>query len=377
MEIIKNFLISRGYPYYEIDSAINIIATPKRELKTEHKMGIVAAVMIILILSISSVFYYKLVVEIQPIPQKLLDVETEKITTIPEKGGDLIFQVNLVNFGNLIMYDILLKYSIIDKSTNQVITEKDETVAISTTLQKVGKLIIPKDIDPGSYILRVDAIYNNFTATSGFIFEIVEEGVAQKIIDDVKKKYPVNITNETTQNKTVQNVTKKEIIKKEVSEDKLKPKKFAKGTNIPIRIVEKKKTSFDGMTRSQAIELAKMISIREPDRAISMCNEFEIESNVYSCILEVSKYKKDGSYCSKIKTTSFRDSCYMQMVIETKDEKTCEGIADTTIKTSCESIALMGSLQQNMLQKKPGDPYKTAEKMGLMVTPLTNNTIKN
>ena len=268
VDVIKNFLVSKGYPYYEVDSAIKLLQEPQREVRKERKLGMVAAIMIILILCIGGGFYYKLFVEIQKPPSRLLDVETEKITTIPQLGGELIFQINLVNFGEINMYDVLLRYSIF-QGDNKVVISKEETVAISTTLQKVVKLNIPKTISAGQYILKVEAIYGNFTATSGFIFEIAAEEEVERIVKEVRKKYAVNDTNETKEEgeeviKAVQNITE-EIIKHSIKPVTIKPKK--------------KVSPFEGMTRAQSHQLVKMISVREPDRAVKMCKIFEVDSN--------------------------------------------------------------------------------------------------
>ena len=320
--------------------------------------------MIILILCIGGGFYYKLFVEIQKPPSRLLDVETEKITTIPQLGGELIFQINLVNFGEINMYDVLLRYSIF-QGDNKVVISKEETVAISTTLQKVVKLNIPKTISAGQYILKVEAIYGNFTATSGFIFEIAAEEEVERIVKEVRKKYAVNDTNETKEEgeeviKAVQNITE-EIIKHSIKPVTIKPKK--------------KVSPFEGMTRAQSHQLVKMISVREPDRAVKMCKIFEVDSNRYRCILEISRFKKDGKYCGEINITKNRDMCYMQVVMEIKSEGLCDKITDQNIKMSCESMTAVNSIQKMVGEGNDEGVYKIVDDFGMIATPLLNNTI--
>ena len=132
-QTISNFLLSRGYPYYEVNSALQQATMPKKEMKIEHKLLIFALVAMFIMTGAVTFLYIKAYIFIGAPPEKLLDVETEQLTALIQQGGELTFEVKLINLGYEKRFDVLLKYQVIERETQAVVLEKEETVALSTT----------------------------------------------------------------------------------------------------------------------------------------------------------------------------------------------------------------------------------------------------
>ncbi|MBW2964092.1 hypothetical protein KY363_01410, partial [Candidatus Woesearchaeota archaeon] len=110
-QAISNFLISRGYPYYEVNSALQQATIPKTEVRAEHKLLVFALIAMFIMTSAVTIMYFKAYTLIGiGVPEKLLDVEASQLTTIVQQGGDLTFQVKLINFGYEKRFDVVLHY---------------------------------------------------------------------------------------------------------------------------------------------------------------------------------------------------------------------------------------------------------------------------
>ncbi|MBI5880495.1 hypothetical protein HZB90_00015, partial [archaeon] len=97
LQTISNFLISRGYPYYEVNSALQQVTMPRKEARLEHKLVIFALVAMLIMTGAVTIMYFKAYTLVGiGVPEKLLDVETEKLTTIVQQGGELMFKVKLI-----------------------------------------------------------------------------------------------------------------------------------------------------------------------------------------------------------------------------------------------------------------------------------------
>jgi hypothetical protein len=346
IETVKTFLVGRGYPYYEVDSAINLIQAPQKEVKTEHKLVIFALITMIILAGAMSFFYFKIfsLVATPPEATALLDVKVTRLTNIPIPGEDFTFTTDVINLGRPEPYDITMRYRVIDKTNDQTVLEQQESIAISTTTQRVVTFPIPDDIKPGNYILRADALYGNYSATAGFIFTIQPKEIAKKQLEEIKKKVPITEENKTNQTETG---TQPPITLP------LKPL-------TPIVAEAKPKKPFEGYTKQQAFEMVKKVAANEPARAAELCKTFDFESNIEQCLTTIASYKKDANYCSLINRTRGADACYMQIVVETGDTTPCSKITDQNIVGTCKLMSLAKTLQT----AQPGQSVDLYSMMG-------------
>jgi hypothetical protein len=342
-QTIANFLTSRGYPYFEVNSALQQATQPKAEPKTEHRLVVFAIIAMLMMTGAVTFLYFKSYVSIGAPPEKLLDVQTEQLTAIVQQGGELNFQVSLINFGYERRFDVILRYKVLDRETQQVVLEKEETVALSTTLERVVSFSIPASMKEGRYVLRTDAIYEDFTATSGFIFDVLPKGLAQEKIDEIKRQ--------------MQKVNETDI--PELGPE-TPPEQQVKSNETPTGPVEVKPAEeqtavesafYEGKTKEDAFEYVKAVSSSDADKAITLCKSYKYAGNAEQCLQMLSEYHKDGKFCAAIDRGVQRDNCYVEAARETKDYSMCDGISNPQVKSTCEMFSTIEDAQK--LQTQP------------------------
>jgi hypothetical protein len=349
-QTIANFLLSRGYPYYEVNSAMQSTVAPRKPVFSEHKIFALALVAMFVMTSAVILIFIKSYFNIDfGIPEQLLDVEAERLTTVVKQGSDFSFQVKLINFGYEKRFDVVLNYKIIARETQTVVLEKSETVALSTTLENIVKFEIPDVMKTGSYVLRVDAVYGDFTATAGFIFDVLPKELAEEQLKEMLKKIP-DIKNVTEIPELSEDGAAKQVEKIPAQETKSKP-------------------FYEGKTKKEAFELVKTVSVREPERALEMCNEFRLSSIRESCVLNIASFKNIPSLCDSIQSQRDKDACYLQLAIKSKDTTACAKIIDSNVKQSCQLASTTKQLQSSPKQQSPKEIYDKMAPFLLKATP--------
>ncbi|MBU0461193.1 MAG: hypothetical protein KJ574_01265 [Nanoarchaeota archaeon] len=338
---IKQHLISSGYPYFEVDSAINLIQKPKKE---EHHV-LIAAVVVVLIMGAAilgiTLMNLQLFAMQKELPgeKQMLDIKASKLTTAPTPGSTLDFQLDIFNLGAQRRYDIVLEYKIINRDTEEEISGQKETFAIETSSSKIFAIEIPKTTAAGKYLLEIDASYDNITAKAGFIFDVypAEEVAA------ITPQLPENVTlPESTQAllEKIANLTAQIPTAPVAPRENVTP---AQPLPVPPKVSA---DAFEGMTRQQRIDLIKRTSLVDPIKAVGQCNLFTYDSSKRDCIIEVAKFKKDSSICGYINETTGKDGCYLQMFIEIPEQTDCSKISSEQLKRSCEMMKQAQEMQK-------------------------------
>jgi hypothetical protein len=108
-----------------------------------------------------------------------LPIEALIIKLIPLKrkvyvGGEFKFRIDLQNMLSEGKYIVSLSYSIEGINNNKSIFIETEDIIILTSYSLLKTFIIPKDIEPGDYVLSVKADYLDLTSTHKTPFRIVE-----------------------------------------------------------------------------------------------------------------------------------------------------------------------------------------------------------
>ncbi|RLJ00157.1 MAG: hypothetical protein DRP03_01245, partial [Candidatus Aenigmatarchaeota archaeon] len=104
----------------------------------------------------------------------LLDVKVEALTKYILPRDALRFYVSLYNLGIKKRFDVTLDYQIKEMETEKTITHKMETMAIETSLSFVKMYDLSNiSLTPGKYYITVVAMYENKTASSADMFEVI------------------------------------------------------------------------------------------------------------------------------------------------------------------------------------------------------------
>ena len=105
--------------------------------------------------------------------KQLFDIN---INVLPEyksifQGEEILIQIELINLRGFGSGDVNVKYSIKDANENLVASE-EETIFIETQAKFVRKLLIPAEINPGTYIAFVEVSTDVVAGTGSDTFEV-------------------------------------------------------------------------------------------------------------------------------------------------------------------------------------------------------------
>jgi len=105
----------------------------------------------------------------------LFDVVVDVLFRRILPGKDVSADISVINMGDLSNIDILLYYAIKDFEGN-VLTFKEESIAIEDKLEISRKLQVPEDAKFGDYVFYTKVSYENVTAFGTDTFKVVEKG---------------------------------------------------------------------------------------------------------------------------------------------------------------------------------------------------------
>ncbi|RLI99203.1 MAG: hypothetical protein DRP06_03985, partial [Candidatus Aenigmatarchaeota archaeon] len=104
----------------------------------------------------------------------LMDVKVEALTKQVTEDGVLRYHVSLYSLGIKKRVDVTLQYQIKEIDTDRLISQDEETLAIETSLSFIRNYDFDNvSIVPGKYFISVVANYENKTATSADLFEVI------------------------------------------------------------------------------------------------------------------------------------------------------------------------------------------------------------
>ncbi|MBN2042304.1 MAG: DUF853 family protein, partial [Candidatus Aenigmarchaeota archaeon] len=119
----------------------------------------------------------KVPVTIRVVTEKeaLMDVKVEVLTKMVEKNETVRYHVSLFNLGYNKKFDVHLTHNIRDVRTGKLLAYKEEEMALETTLSFIKTFpLYDINIYPGKFYVEVVATYENRTASSADMFEVVE-----------------------------------------------------------------------------------------------------------------------------------------------------------------------------------------------------------
>ncbi len=376
---IRDVLSKYRYSSAEIDEAINSSFKPtiRHEIHLSHTTVLVIIFVFASLLGIASFFYYS------PNPEtKLLDLNLEPITTTAEPGESIIFLKELSNLGSSKRYDVVIKQEIIEPKTNKVITQKIETRAIETFGSTQTKILVPKDVKPGDYILRAVVEYDDKKAVATLPVKIVEFAKKETCFDGIKNQNEERIdcggickaceiqalecndnnpcTNDVIENNVCINKPIVPCCGNNVCEEQENCAADCKKPELPTTI------------STESLDEIKELAKADPSTALKKCNQIEVPDLKDTCIGNIGEVQRNKNYCSQISNArikdlcysniaksindnslcdqisidSRKDSCYMTFVLDNKDYSVCDKITNKQLRQSCESLRQLNELQQ-------------------------------
>jgi len=184
---IREHLLRYGYLPSDVDEAISIALQPAQIKHTIHMSKTTIIFSVSLLLALALTIYLAYILLVPKAPAKLLDLETEPLTSAVEAGGLLRFKVEILSIGSSKRYDIKLRHEVLDKN-NKIITFKEEEPGIETRIAKISSIRIPEDTLPSSYVLKTEAIYDSKKATAVFTFKVKKATAEPTCSDGIKNQ---------------------------------------------------------------------------------------------------------------------------------------------------------------------------------------------
>ncbi len=129
----------------------------------------------------------------------ILEIESAKplfyvdVEVLPEyksiyPGDEVFMEVSLFNVRGFGRVDVILEYSIRDFEGN-LIAKEEETVAVETQAKFSRKLLVPRNIQPGTYIASVKVTFEDSVGISSDLFEVKAKAI---------RLYPVALIRDNT-----------------------------------------------------------------------------------------------------------------------------------------------------------------------------------
>jgi len=350
---IKAYLINQGYNESIVNEAINQAYQVKHVFHLS-KGTIIAFISLFLsvVLIASIIFIYTQ----KSTPKQVMDLKVSILSSPVEKGGLLEFNVELLNLGSSKRYDVNLKHTIVDLSNN-VLTFKEETVALETRASLKSEIKIPKNAKPGNYVLKTTAFYNNKVATAIDSFRIYEKRAAATCFDNIQNQGETGIdcggqcepcktcpdscddfdycTEDKCDASTNYKCDHNPIIPCcgnnicESNEDN-------ENCAIDCKETVKEKSVFKSLTVWEKLELIENISKTNLELAGNYClTQFEQQEYKEDCLLNIAQNAGSIAICSHIKTARTKDKCRSSVAKISGNSDYCKDISASNRRDAC------------------------------------------
>ena len=309
IEVIKSALIHQGFNSIivnKISSDINNVNINIRHEVNISKgtiIGIVATIFIVglIVFGVLNFSMFK------P-KESLMDVTITNTAYSYLPGETINYQLHITSMGSTQRFDASIKYAVVDAIGN-VITSKEETIAIETTVSVNRDMQLPIDIKPGKYYIQAIAEYNNKQAKSQSEFEIVENAT--------EKKPP-------TYNSPTQNSIPSSNIEQ-------------KNNKLPSTLPSIANT---GKTFGTVLTETRQTALSNPASAAAGCSILVSSEQKDICYSTVADGSQQSSYCDKVNATAYRDNCYLGFVMNGKLD-VCDKITSTSDKSFCDQLSII------------------------------------
>ena len=360
LNAIRNYLIQYGYSPSLVDEAINVIyhpdytppvqpafqPTPKINSSVKmstHKLALITA--LIFMLSSVVMFTYILMGQSSSVPDKLLDVDTEALSQSVKIGDNFEFLIKISSMGTVERYDIKMIYEVLDLTGN-LITKKEESIGVETSVSKKAVINIPNDVQPGQYTLKTTAKYSGRKAESSFLFKIKEKvSIMESCSDGLKNQNETNIDcggicgpcQTCTDELKNQDETETDCggICEACSScfDEIKNQ----GESMidcggPCNACIKE--SIEDLTTAERVARIQEAANTNANEAIALCETMLDQGNKDNCYRIIAETLGSHAYCNYIASVAKRDACYLPFLMR-NDFSVCTKITDPNLLQLC------------------------------------------
>jgi hypothetical protein len=294
--------------------------------------------------------------------------------------------------GSAERFDITLISRLLDKNDNTLLS-KEETIAISTSASHHRTIQLPSNIQPGSYVLKVFANYEDKVATSSFSFDVTQKASPTVSCNDgVRNQDETNIdcggvctsvngvywydnachsTPKTGPQPPTGTCSDGMRNQDETNIDCGGACASVNGAYWYDYACHKTSktttpTTPDKPSVQEIIIQASAAAVNNPEQAKSICMQLETSSDKDTCFEKIAEISKQKEYCELIVDTNTRDLCYKPFFFEYKDFTVCEKLTDPESRKACEQLR---EIQKIMDEMNSGN-NETAAQMTLNNTEL-------
>src|SRR3989344_1776664 len=294
-EMLRNHLISHGYPARVVDQALHqaspIIVHHTHHVPASVILSIAVALMLIG-LGGAGLYLFQ-----APKPSFLLDLETEPLASDAQPGSSFFFTTDLVSIGSARRFDVKVLHEILDMR-GQAISSKEEEFGVETRASKKSSFLIPEAMQPGSYLLRTIATYPGGNATASFRFDV------KRISEPAPQPEP--------QTQPSQRV-----------EQEVPPETLP--TEDP----------FAGLSISEKLDRIAESAATDPDQAGKYCEEIAQDFYKNQCYLNIAKAMRYERPCTRISDSRPKDQCFTEVAKLTGQSSLCDSVTFGDARDAC------------------------------------------
>ena len=310
--MLRNHLISHGYPTRTIDQALHQISPVI--IHTHHVSSslFIATAIVLMAIGLGGASFYLFQT---PEPSFLLDLETEPITADAEPGSSFFFMTDLVSIGSARRFDVRILHELLDMQ-NQAIMSKQEEFGIETRASKKSSFLIPETVQPGSYILKTTASYHDGNATASFSFDVKSKVVPRPV--------PLSASQEQQRPQERQPQEDADYQQQEVPEGQ-QPEQPASQTDDP----------FTGLSIFEKLDAIAEIAATNPDLAGTYCQEIADQFYKNQCYMNIAKVVKYEKPCTLITDTRSKDQCFTDVAKLAGQSSLCDSVTFGDARDAC------------------------------------------
>jgi len=334
-QIIRGYLLKYGYSPSDVDEAIRDVYSPEvRHVIHFSTTTMISIVAVFVGLIVVSFVFFNLMSS--KTPETLLDLSLDGVKTTAKAGEDVTFIVEIDNLGSAVRYDVNLKYELINLKSNDVLTFKEETMAIETKGSNQVNMKIPSDAATGDYVLRAIATYDGQRAVATLPVEIGngETEEPEEITEEKPEEEPVVI--EELEEQTTDEAAGTDALTTYETLEKIE------------KIAKQNKREAEKLCNELQLQISKDLcfnKLGEVLNDITYCNKIADDRTKDICLSNIAASTDRSEICSQISKESKRDNCYIRFVTGGKKEyAVCDKVINQYLKQNCESLKQLSKL---------------------------------
>ncbi|HYD02776.1 MAG TPA: hypothetical protein VEC16_00600 [Alphaproteobacteria bacterium] len=251
----------------------------------------------------------------------LLDVSVTTTAYSYISGNTINYQIFITNMGSQKRFDAIIKTLIVDDSGN-IITRKEETIAVETTSSVNRNIALPQNTPSGTYYLRIIADYDGKQATSSSEFQVVKNA------GDIKPA-PSTGTGSNTNPSTGSNAGS--------GSNSGNTNTGSQGSNTGS---ENTDNSINTPTFGALLTEIRGIAKNNPNMASNRCKDLSSVQQKDVCFEAIADSSGLTSYCANVEESTRRDNCYLAFVLKGNVE-VCAYIIDSNSKAFCDQLKIV------------------------------------